>query len=133
EELRDALLSVSGKLDTTMGGLPVEIVADPSPPRRTIYSYIDRQNLPGLFRTFDFANPDSTSPQRFFTTVPQQALFLLNSPFVVQQAKNMVERPEIQSLKSDDQRIQQLYRIALQRAPGADELKLAQQFIHAQD
>ncbi|MDB6029124.1 MAG: hypothetical protein JWM68_5347, partial [Verrucomicrobiales bacterium] len=86
EELRDALLFVSGKMDLTMGGLPVEIVADPSPPRRTIYGYIDRQNLPGLFRTFDFANPDSTSPQRFYTTVPQQALFLLNSPFVVQQA-----------------------------------------------
>ena len=54
--------------------------------RRTVYGFIDRQNLPGLFRTFDFASPDAHSPQRFTTTVPQQALFLMNSPFVVEQA-----------------------------------------------
>ena len=50
--------------------------------RRTVYGFIDRQNLPGVFRTFDFASPDATSPQRLATTVPQQALFLMNSPFV---------------------------------------------------
>ncbi len=44
-----------------------------------MYALIDRQNLPSLFRTFDFASPDTHSPQRYFTTVPQQALYLLNN------------------------------------------------------
>ena len=38
-----------------------------------MYGFIDRQNLPGLFRTFDFASPDTHAPQRYTTTVPQQA------------------------------------------------------------
>ena len=42
-----------------------------------MYGYIDRLHVPGLFRTFDFPSPDATSPQRDSTTVPQQALFLL--------------------------------------------------------
>ena len=48
EALRDTLLAVSGKLDLKLGGLPVDIVSEPFPPRRTVYGLIDRQNLPGL-------------------------------------------------------------------------------------
>ncbi len=81
ETLRDSFLAVSGKLDPKLYGYPVDITSTPATGRRTIYGFIDRQNLPGLFRTFDFANPDATNPQRYLTTVPQQALFLLNSPF----------------------------------------------------
>ena len=51
-----------------------------------MYGLIDRTNLPGTFRVFDMASPDTHSPRRFQTTVPQQALFLLNSPFVQEQA-----------------------------------------------
>ena len=65
----------------------MEITTAPFSARRTVYGFIDRQNLPGLFRTFDFASPDTSTPQRHTTTVPQQALFLMNSPFVVEQAK----------------------------------------------
>ena len=61
----------------------------PFPPRRTLYGFIDRQNLDGLYRTFDFAVPDATSPKRFVTTVPQQALYLMNSPFVQDQARKL--------------------------------------------
>ena len=57
--------------------------------RRTVYGFIDRQNLDGLYRTFDFAVPDATSPRRFVTTVPQQALFLMNSPFLHEQARRL--------------------------------------------
>src|SRR5207253_1354490 len=58
EALRDTVLAIGGKLDPTIGGLPVEITTEPFSTRRTLYALIDRQNLPALFRTFDFANPD---------------------------------------------------------------------------
>jgi hypothetical protein len=47
-----------------------------------LYAYIDRQNLPQLFRSFDFASPDAHVPSRAQTTVPQQGLVLMNSDFV---------------------------------------------------
>src|SRR5438876_7558027 len=108
-----------------MGGRPVDLTTEPFTTRRTVYGFVERQNLPGLFRTFDFASPDTTSPQRFSTTVPQQALFLMNSPFVVQQASNLVNRAETKKAASDDERIQQLYQISFQRSPDADELRMA--------
>src|SRR5438445_6753774 len=54
EAQRDTLLAVVGRLDGRMRGAPVELTSRPFSPRRTIYGFIDRQNLPGLFRTFDF-------------------------------------------------------------------------------
>ncbi len=132
EAMRDTLLRVAGKLDLTPGGLPVELTKEPFVLRRTVYGFIDRQNLPGLFRTFDFASPDTTSSQRFNTTVPQQALFLMNSPFVVQQATNLLDRADIKSLTQPEQRVQRLYELAFQRPPGKDETKLALRFLAAQ-
>ncbi len=129
EAMRDTLLSLSGRLDPAIGGLPTDITTEPFATRRSVYAFIERQNLPGLFRTFDFASPDSTSPQRFYTTVPQQALFLLNSPFVVQQAQGFLARPEIKSAGDDAQRIERLYRVAYQRAPERDEISLARKFL----
>ena len=92
--MRDSLLAVSGALDPTIGGRPVPITEPPFSPRRTVYGFIDRQNLDGLYRTFDFAVPDATSPRRFVTTVPQQALFLMNSPFLHEQARRL-GRPSV--------------------------------------
>src|SRR5213594_1255369 len=103
EAMRDTLLTVSGNVDWTSGGRAVDITAEPFTTRRTVYGFVERQNLPGLFRTFDFASPDTTSPQRFTTTVPQQALFLMNSPFVVQQASATLERPEVRACASDEE------------------------------
>ena len=62
ESVRDTLLMVSGKLDCSEGGHSVEIIGQPFSTRRTVYGYIDRQNLPNFFRTFDFASPDTTNP-----------------------------------------------------------------------
>ncbi len=132
EAMRDTLLAVAGRLDLTSGGHAVDITTEPYSTRRTVYGYIDRQNLPGLFRTFDFASPDSTSPRRFLTTVPQQALFLMNSPFVVQQAKGLVQRLEFQQLRADDQRVRFLYQEAFQRQPTGEEIELARQFRQSQ-
>src|SRR5439155_7424316 len=132
EETRDSLLAVAGKLDLTQDGQAVDITGEPFSPRRTVYGFVERQNLPNLFRTFDFASPDTTSPQRFATTVPQQALFLMNSPFVIRQARNLAERADIKSCGRPEERIRRLYQAAYQRPPDPDELKLALRFVEAQ-
>ena len=133
EAMRDTLLAASGKLDPSMGGRAVDITTEPFTGRRTVYGFVERQNLPGLFRTFDFASPDATSPQRFSTTVPQQALFLMNSPFVVQQAKGLLDRPEVRSQARDEQKVEKMFQIAFQRKPEADEIALSKKFLLAND
>jgi hypothetical protein len=132
EALRDSLLAISGKLDPAPGGHAVDITAEPFSSRRTVYGYIDRQNLPGLFRTFDFASPDATSPQRFYTSVPQQALFMMNSPFVVQQVKGLLQLAEFKASPSDARRVQFLYQRLFQRNPTPEEVRMAHDFCQAQ-
>lgn len=131
EALRDTLLTASGQLDVTPGGLPDDLTKEPFTRRRTVYGFIDRQNLPGLFRTFDFPNPDTSSAQRFATTVPQQSLFLLNSPFALEQARHLAQLPVLTSARSDDDKIRTLYAALYQRPPDADELALAKNFLTA--
>jgi hypothetical protein len=133
EGMRDSILAVSGALDLTMGGRAVEISEEPFSPRRTIYGFIERQNLPGVFRTFDFASPDTTSPQRFQTTVPQQALFMMNSPFIIDQARHFAARSEVQNSSNPQDRIRAFYQLAFQRDPSADELRFGLEFISRQE
>ncbi len=128
EALRDSFLSAAGRLDITMGGHAVDITVEPFPTRRSVYAYIERQNLPGLFRTFDFASPDVSTPQRFYTTVPQQALFLMNSPFIVDQARALAADAEKAS-KTPDQQIDLIYERVLQRDPERDERRMARSFL----
>jgi hypothetical protein len=130
ESLRDTLLAVSGSLDASLGGLPVELTSTPAPVRRTVYGYIDRQNLPGVFRTFDFPNPDASSPGRFRTTVPQQALFMLNSPFVLEQADRLAG--QIRD-KSPQDAVEHLYRAILQRPATTAELELGEAYLAGSD
>jgi hypothetical protein len=127
EAMRDSLLAASGQLDRSVGGRTVDIV-NAANNRRSIYATIDRQNLPGLFRIFDFASPDTHSPQRFETTVPQQALYLMNSPFAVRMARSLVARPEVASQATDEQKLRQLYRLAYARDPSPAELTSALSF-----
>ena len=87
EALRDSMLAVAGRLDTTVGGPPFQLRATPSSPRRTLYAYVSREEPSALMRTFDFSNPEEHTPRRQLTTVPQQALFLMNSSFLAEQAR----------------------------------------------
>jgi hypothetical protein len=128
ESMRDTLLAVSGKLDETLGGHAVDLTSEPFSARRTVYGFVDRQNLPSVFRAFDFASPDTTSPRRFYTTVPQQALFLMNSPFVVDQAKNLVNRPDFKTAHTEREQIRLLYQLAFQRDPNREEMEMARKF-----
>jgi hypothetical protein len=129
EAMRDSMLAVAGRLDLTVGGPAVNLLAEPFVPRRTIYGFIDRQNLPGLYRTFDFASPDTHSPRRYSTTVPQQALFLMNSPFAVQQAKAIVARPDVAGEPDAEGRVEAMYRILYGRPPTPTELDLGVRFV----
>ena len=85
------------------GRQPISLASNFSK-RRTIYGLIDAQNLPGVLRTFDFATPDTHSPKRFVTTVPQQALYLMNNPFVVEQAKRLAGRHDVADLHENSVR-----------------------------
>src|SRR4029079_1965873 len=122
EAARDTLLALADRLDTAMFGRAVEVTKSPFPRRRGVYGFIDRQDLPNLYRVFDLASPDSSSPRRPRTTVPQQALFLMNSPFVVEQAKGLAARSEIIAAKENDERIAALYRLLFDRRPDEEEI-----------
>jgi hypothetical protein len=129
EAMRDTLMAVAGTLNLKPGGLPDDITVEPFSTRRTVYAFIDRQNLPGIFRTFDLPNPDVSSPQRFATTVPQQALFMMNSPFVQEQARALSARTETAAASSDRDRVIALYRLLYQRSPDRAELDMALKFL----
>jgi len=128
EATRDALLAVSRGIDTKMGGRPVNILRAPYSNRRTIYGFVDRNNLPDLLRTFDFPNPDASTGRRPQTTVPQQALFMMNSDFMIDCAKRLMARPQVASTKTPQQRIEAIYRQVYGRRPLPDEVSIAIQY-----
>jgi hypothetical protein len=132
ESMRDTILMIGGKLDTTMGGPAVRLDAEPYPVRRSVYGYIDRNNLPGMFVAFDFASPDLTTGRRETTTLPQQALFMMNSPLVVEQARDLARRPDFRAATGERQKIALLYALIYQRPPREVEVDLARKFLQAQ-
>ncbi len=119
EALRDSMLAVAGKLDPAIGGQPVSIVAVPADTRRTMYAMIERERPLALLKTFDVADPEQHSPQRYQTTVPQQGLFLLNSPFMGEMARSLAGRARDLS---------DLYQLTLGRKPAAGETARAETF-----
>ena len=129
EALRDSILSMGGQLDLTMGGHPVNIESEPYSQRRSIYGFIDRNEMAEFMRHFDVANPTLPTGRRHETIVPQQALFRMNSLLVIEQARNIIDRPEFQKASSDEERIRALYEIIYQRWPRDSERKLALRFI----
>ncbi len=131
ETVRDSILAIGGSLDRTMGGRPVNLGSIPYSTRRTIYGKVDRQNLPEVFTQFDFANPGAETGRRYETIVPQQSLFLMNSPLVIEQARNLIEPAEFAKLATDEDRIRSLYNRIYQREPTVTELRIGQAYITA--
>ena len=133
EAMRDSLLASCGTLDGKMYGQPVDLTNPPYARRRAVYGLIDRQNLPGLFRNFDFASPDVSNPQRFVTTVPQQALFMMNHPFVMEQARALADKPEYKEAKSaasaSEWQVQNLYERVFARRAEPEEVEAALRFL----
>ena len=130
ESWRDALLAVAGELDTTIGGPTLDLGAE-SNRRRTVYARISRHELDGLLRLFDFPDANITSEKRTETTVPQQQLFVLNSPFMLARAKGLASRVEKET--DESQRIKLLHQILFARLPSAEELQLARLFLGSKD
>ncbi|WP_198000378.1 PSD1 and planctomycete cytochrome C domain-containing protein [Gimesia alba] len=120
ETMRDTLLQVSHQLDLKIGGKSVNGITANSNKRRTLYTSINRQNVPGLLRTFDFPSPDVSSGSRNSTSVPGQSLFLMNHPLVLKAAQILGEAAE--DTANPTAGIQQLYQKILQRAPTQEEL-----------
>ncbi len=129
ESMRDSLISMTGKMDRSIGGKPVNITDEPYSFRRSVYGYIDRGNMPELLAHFDFSNPEMSNSRRNQSLVPQQALFLMNSPMTVDIVRRVCDRPEFLSAQNDGARIVSLYRIILQRIPKPDEVAMALNFI----
>lgn len=138
EAWRDSLLSVAGTLDVTVGG-PSGNLAAADFRRRTLYGAVSRHNLDGLLRLFDFPDPNITSERRTATTVPLQQLFVLNSDFMVRQAKALALRmtgakDAAASAASDDAtRIRQAYRLLFGRDATTAEVEFGVEFLMTND
>jgi hypothetical protein len=145
EIIRDSLLTLSGRLDPTLGGPPVPIHLTPfldgrgrpaSGPldgagRRSIYLSVTRNFLSPLMLAFDTPSPFSTVGRRTVSNVPAQALILLNDPFVHQQTdlwgKRILAQPGTLA-----GRIDRLYEEAFGRLPSATERTTCEEFLRQQ-
>ena len=125
EQLRDTVLAVSGQLDLTMYGRPA-LITDANNRRRTVYAFVERQNIPSVVRTFDFANADTSTGRRVNTTVPQQALFAMNSEFMRTAADALAK--QVMEMEPAEQ-IERLYLLAFGRSPDDEERRLALDYL----
>ena len=128
EAQRDAMLVAAGRLDRTIGGPSVD-VANPETRRRSVYALVDRQGLPGMLPTFDFASPDAHSPERYTTTVPSQALFLMNGALVNRLARAFAARDDLKQLAAPADRAARMIQVAWGRDATADEIKRSLEFV----
>jgi mono/diheme cytochrome c family protein len=142
ESLRDAILAVSGRLDRTMGGslftganrayvpgYPNSTYAGYTSDRRSLYLPVIRSDLYAVFQAFDFADPSVPNGERATTTVPSQALFMMNGDLVREQTRRLAEsllaRPDL----DDPGRVRVLYERAFGRPPTSAETARALHFV----
>jgi hypothetical protein len=125
EALRDSLLAVAGRLDTRPGGLATR---DFNSPRQTLYLMTIRSDRTGFGPLFDVA--DSTAPvdRRTISTVAPQSLFLMNHPFVKEQAKAFAARVLARG-GSEADRLTYAHRLAFGRPPTAEELAVGREYL----
>lgn len=155
EELRDAVLAVSGQLDREPGTdesavilwkeaevfdekrgfAPNRLQTDNSFytefRKRSIYLPIVRNLLPDLLALFDAADPNGVTALRNDTTVPSQSLFLLNSPFLREQSLQLAQRLLADDKATDEQRLQRAHELAFCGQITATESAQARRFLDA--
>ena len=129
ESIRDSILAIGGAMDTNLFGRPVDFETYPNSTRRSIYGHIDRSDISSVMVNFDFALPDLPTGKRHETIVPQQALFFMNSPLVIEQAKKLVALPDFKDCATDTAKVRFLYERVYQRLPTAEEITLCKEFI----
>jgi hypothetical protein len=140
EALRDAILAASGALRRDPGGPGFalykysvnniafyEPVADPGPEtwRRAVYAQAARAYREELMASFDAPENAQRNPRRDVTTTPLQALNLLNDRFVLKQAGLFADRVRREAGEGSAAQVARAFKIALGRAPGTEELRLA--------
>lgn len=142
ESMRDAVLTVSGQLDSrrvrgsAVSQLDVfkqdefnsrtKLTQDQMiHSHRSIYLPIVRGNLPEILKLFDFADPNALIGKRDETSVPAQALFLMNSPWMIGQSRHTAEHLLRRTALNDHERLELLYQKALSRAPDEKEAERA--------
>lgn len=131
EQTRDAIIHATGELDPTPTGSSFNI-NQPWIPRRSVFAYINRLDVPTLLRTFDYPSPDASAGSRSQTTVPQQALWFFNNPFVRQAATKIAARTDFQSLESEAERVEYLFMLLYSRPPDDTELAAVSTFLASQ-
>ncbi len=152
EETRDAMLVASGQLDRKIGGGEAaevlyqksEVIdakrgfapnrlqsTDPyyNTPRRTVYLPVVRNALPDMLALFDAADPNGVTCVRNDTTVPSQALFMMNNSFVRDQAIHLAKRLLSDEKINDEDRIRRAYESTLGRPATSEELTEAAGYI----
>jgi len=123
EQWRDAVLSVTGTLER--GGGPSMELLDPGNRRRTLYARISRLKLNDLLMQFDYPDANVHAEKRSVTTTPMQKLFMLNSPFMLEQARALAAKLSAGPAASAEERVRRAYLLLYGRAPSADETRLA--------
>jgi Protein of unknown function (DUF1553) len=138
EQIRDSILALDGRLDTTIGGslLPTEGEKRPKVDpekitRRTLYIPVRRGSIPAVLSAFDFGDATSPGDGRARTNVAPQALFLMNSGFVQTRSEGFAKRLLDDSGLTDAQRVERAYLMALTRSPEPDEVDSALSYIAA--
>lgn len=132
EAWRDALLAVSGRLDPTMGGPSMNLDAADNL-RRTVYGKVSRHELNSLLRLFDFPDANITSERRSETTVPQQQLFVLNSPFMINQSKALAKRFFEDQTDPPESNIKRAFMLLYGRPATTKEIKIGSNFLQLPD
>jgi hypothetical protein len=136
ECIRDTILWVSGQLKLDAGGptFKTDLAADygfkHADTRRSVYSPVFRNSLPELFEAFDFADPSVCTGKRNVSTVAPQALFLMNNPFAIQQARAAAQRLLDEKDVDDGARVAKAFRLTLGRVPSEKEKAIATAFLN---
>jgi hypothetical protein len=133
EAWRDSLLAATGELDLTLGGQPIDDIAASN--RRTMYASVSRNGdkfaSDTFLRLFDFPVPRATSEGRTASIVPQQSLFMMNSPFMAERAKAFSDRVRKEG-KTTDEKIKRAYLLLYGRSVTDDELQLGRAFLQTE-
>jgi hypothetical protein len=128
EQIRDAMLAVTGRLERTVGGPSVEF----KEPRRSVYLKWLRNTKEPLLDVFDIPDGFTSSAKRNVTTTATQALFMINSPMMIQQGGVFADLLHKDNKTTDEQRIGRAFLLALARRPSSKEFQIARTFLAEQ-
>ena len=131
EAMRDAQLVLADSLDNRFGGPAITgmFTAGGVTSRRSVYGHIDRMNPPALLRTFDVPSPQASCGRRDETTVPPQALHMMNHGTLHELAKRLAARTS----GTPPQRVQRLFEIVYSRHPSDEESAAILEFLNGFD